>query len=63
MLAICIYDIYNIFKVKQMEWVMKKLIKFSTETIKRIQKYANNNHNGNFTKAVIDLCEKSLAEK
>ena len=39
---------------------MKKLICFPIELVAKIQKYANNNHNGNFTKAVIDLCQKSL---
>lgn len=42
---------------------MKKLLKFSTKLVNDIQNYANQNHNGNFTKAVIDLCEKSLNAK
>lgn len=39
---------------------MGKLIRFSKELVDKIQNYANHNHNGNFTRAVIDLCEKSL---
>ena len=39
---------------------MKKLIEFSVDIVSMIQKYANNNHNGNFTKAVNDLVNKGL---
>ena len=40
---------------------MKKLINFKcSETVKSIQNYANDNFDGNFTLAVIDLCKKSL---
>ena len=41
---------------------MGKLIKFPFELVSRIQNYANYNHNGNFTKAVIALCERSLSD-
>lgn len=41
---------------------MGKLIKFPIELVAKIQNYANHNHNGNFTRAVIDLCEQALGE-
>lgn len=42
---------------------MKKLINFGTpEFVRSIQDYANKNFDGNFTKAVISLCSKSLNE-
>lgn len=40
---------------------MKKLINFKTKELARaIQDYANKNHDGNFTMAVIHLCKKGL---
>ena len=43
---------------------MKKLINFKdTGSVRKIQEYANSNFDGNFTKAVISLCEKSLCKK
>ncbi len=40
---------------------MKKLIDFqSSSLVDRIQRYANDVHNGNFNKAVRDLACKSL---
>lgn len=40
---------------------MKKLINFaSPEFVRKIQDYANRNFDGNFTKAVIHLCNKSI---
>lgn len=42
---------------------MKKLINFGKpEFVRKIQDYANSNFDGNFTKAVIALCNKSLNE-
>lgn len=42
---------------------MKKLINFGApEFVRKIQDYANKNFDGNFTKAVISLCSKSLSE-
>ena len=38
---------------------MKKLIDFKN-TAKKIQDYANKNHNGNFNKAVRELVTKGL---
>lgn len=40
---------------------MKKLINFKDcDFVRSIQDYANKNHDGNFTLAVIDLCKKAL---
>lgn len=43
---------------------MKKIINFQPMGLVRsIQDYANKVHNGNFTAAVIDLCQEALASK
>lgn len=43
---------------------MKKLINFKDFTfVRSIQDYANKNHDGNFTLAVIDLCKKALNQE
>lgn len=52
------YILYR--KLIQRRKTVAKLIKFPAELINNIQDYANKKHNGNFTKAVIDLCKKSL---
>ena len=40
---------------------MRKTINFRSLTfVQSIQHYANMNHDGNFTLAVIELCKKSL---
>ena len=40
---------------------MKKVIRFQPQGLVRsIQDYANKNHDGNFTAAVIDLCQTAL---
>lgn len=43
---------------------MKKVIDFKIMGLVRsIQDYANEKHDGNFTAAVIDLCQEALAAK
>jgi hypothetical protein len=40
---------------------MKKLINFKImQMVRDIQDHANKNFDGNFTEAVVDLCNKSL---
>ena len=40
---------------------MKKLINFKNiQLVKEIQEYANENFEGNFTLAVVQLCKRSL---
>lgn len=40
---------------------LEKVINFKDESlVKRIQHYANQNHNGNFTAAVREMCKVKL---
>jgi len=41
---------------------MKKLIEFPKVIADKIQKYANKHHNGNFTKATVDICGNATKE-
>ena len=41
---------------------VKKIISFDEELAKAVQHYANHNYNGNFTKAVQEMCRKVTEE-